>query len=186
MLKKKCIVEATKKPHMPQAWKTPPPILAWLQLSCVLPEPEVNFWVPTLTSWAGLPGYVWLNPLVFTHYSKDGGFSIWNGVLWIFQNNTVVWIYTHTHTHTPNRLKVPSPPPEKKYLISFCQKKVRSFALHGKKRYQYHSDINCLGTNFLWVYPVINYFLELHFLELHSNVGVDIPFNPRIMDGKTG
>lgn len=120
MLKKKCIVEATKKPHMPQAWKTPPPILAWLQLSCVLPEPEVNFWVPTLTSWAGLPGYAWLNPLVFTHYSKDGGFSIWNGVLWIFQNNTVVWIYTHTHQID---WKFHHPPPWKKISYKFLSEK---------------------------------------------------------------
>lgn len=108
---------------------------------------------------------------------------------WCFMNLSKQYsgMNIHTHTHTPQiDWKFHHPPPEKKYLISFCQKKVRSFALHGKKRYQYHSDINCLGTNFLWVYPVINYFLELHFLELHSNVGVDIPFNPRIMDGKTG
>ena len=167
---------------MPQAWKTPPPILAWLQLSCVLPEPKVNFWVPTLTSWAGLPGYVWLNALVFTHYSKDGGFSIWNGVLWIFQNNTVVWIYTHT----PQIDWKFHHPPWKKIFYKFLSEKSAFLRPSWGKKYQYHSDINCLGTNFLWVYPVIDYFLELHFLELHSNVGVDIPFNPRIMDGKTG
>lgn len=129
--------------------------------------------------------FTWLcmvKSVVFTHYSKDGGFSIWNGVLWIFQNNTVVWIYTHT----PNRLKVPSPPWKKVFYKFFLSEKSAFLRPSWEKKYQYHSDINCLGTNFLWVYPVMDYFLELHFLELHFNVGVDIPWNPRIMDGKTG
>ena len=104
---------------------------------------------------------------------------------WCFMNLSKQYSSMNIHTHTPNRLKVPSPP-LKKNIYKFLSEKSAFLRPSWGKKYQYHSDINCLGTNFLWVYPVIDYFLELHFLELHSNVGVDIPFNPRIMDGKTG